>query len=140
MRARLAMVIASASTLLACGGDDAPSTELACGDGVTGALTPGGVIVVDAKAAKDLAGAAVRAQAATTVPTAAVTIGCAADIVPAGFVALGPAVTFGPGGAASDRPFELTLPYKAARRSPSRAACTPTSSCCSRTTPPARAR
>jgi hypothetical protein len=109
------MGIATATLLIACGGDDGPSSELVCGDGATGALAPGGVIVVDGKAAKDLAGAAVRAQAATTVPTAAVTIGCAADIVPAGFVALGPAVTFGPGGAASDRPFELTLPYKAAR-------------------------
>ncbi|MBK7071634.1 MAG: hypothetical protein IPH44_04950 [Myxococcales bacterium] len=115
MRARLGMGIATATLLIACGGDDGPSSELVCGDGASGALAPGGVIVVDGKAAKDLAGAAVRAQAATTVPTAAVTIGCAADIVPAGFVALGPAVTFGPGGAASDRPFELTLPYKAAR-------------------------
>ena len=115
MRARLAMGIALLAALAACGGDDAPSTDLQCGDGASGVLTPGGVVLVDGKAAKDLAGAAVRAQAATTVPTAAVTIGCAADIVPAGYVALGPAVTFGPAGAASDRPFELTLPYKAAR-------------------------
>jgi S-formylglutathione hydrolase FrmB len=35
--------------------------------------------------------------------------------VPAGFVALGPAVKFGSEGTWSDRPFELTLPYKAAR-------------------------
>lgn len=57
----------------------------------------------------------VHAQAATTAPTAAVTIACHDDIVPAGFIALGPAVSFGPAGAASDRPFERTLPYKAAR-------------------------
>ncbi|MBK9030658.1 MAG: hypothetical protein IPL61_04855 [Myxococcales bacterium] len=115
MRAGLVLGICTAIGLAACGGDDGPTTELACGDGVSGTLTAGGVLRVEGKGAKDLAGAAVAAQAATTVPAAAVTIACADDIVPAGFVALGPAVTFGPGGAASDRPFELTLPYKAAR-------------------------
>ncbi|RMH41354.1 MAG: hypothetical protein D6689_11335 [Deltaproteobacteria bacterium] len=43
------------------------------------------------------------------------TIACAGDIAPAGFTPLGPAVAFGPAGAASDRPFTFTLPYKAAR-------------------------
>ena len=115
MRIRSAMGIAIALGVAACGGDDGPSTDLACGDGTSAALTAGGVVLVDGAAAKDLAGASVRAQPLTTVPGAAVTIACAADIVPAGFVALGPAVTFGPAGAASDRPFEFTLPYKAAR-------------------------
>lgn len=111
---RLRLVLAPALlAIAACGGDE-PSTELTCGDGTSGALTPGGRVEVAAGAAGDLAGAAVAAAAATTVPSAPVTIGCAADIVPAGYIALGPAVQFGPF-AASDRPFELTLPFKAAR-------------------------
>ncbi|MBA3456803.1 MAG: hypothetical protein H0T42_27185, partial [Deltaproteobacteria bacterium] len=63
----------------------------------------------------DLKGAAITAQDKTTVPAAEVSIECAPDIVPDGFIALGPAVRFGAEGTWSDRPFELTLPYKAAR-------------------------
>ncbi len=103
------------AVLTACGGDDGGTTTLICSQGTSGALAPGGTVEVTADSAGDLRGAAVRAQAATTPPSALVTIGCAEDIVPDGFIALGPAVTFGPVGAASDRPFELTLPYKAAR-------------------------
>ena len=100
----------------ACGDDGGGSTELVCGDGTSAMLTAGGTVEVAAgPTAKDLAGASVHAQALTTAPAAPVTIECADDIVPAGFIALGPAVSFGPAGAASDRPFELTLPYKAAR-------------------------
>ncbi len=108
-------ILGSIGLLTACGDDPQHSTELKCGDGTSGSLAAGGIVVVEGSAAADLAGASVRAQAATTPPTAPVTIGCAADIVPPGFIALGPAVTFGPAGAASDRAFELTLPYKAAR-------------------------
>jgi len=117
MRLALALVLAISLGLVSACGDDAGghSTELKCGDGVSGPLAAGGVVLVDGASAADLAGAAVRAQVATTTPAAAVTIACADDIVPAGFVALGPAVSFGPAGAASDRPFELTLPYKNAR-------------------------
>lgn len=111
---RIAVVLCLVA-LVACGGDDGGSTEITCGDGTSAALAPGGTVEVTDGAGADLRGAAVRAQAATRVPTAAVTIACAADIVPAGYVALGPAVTFGPVGAQSDRPFELTLPYKSAR-------------------------
>src|SRR5690606_26407340 len=64
---------------------------------------------------QDLRGAAIAAGPATTIPSAAVSIACAADIVPPGYIALGPAVTFGADGTWSDRPFLLTLPYKAAR-------------------------
>lgn len=105
----------AALALAACGDDGNQTTELRCGDGTSGALTAGGTVEVTGSAALDLAGAAVHAGAATTAPTAPVTIACADDIVPAGYMALGPAVSFGPAGAASDRPFELTLPYKAAR-------------------------
>jgi S-formylglutathione hydrolase FrmB len=100
----------------ACGDDGASgTTELRCGEGTSATLTASGTVAVTGDAALDLLGAAVHAQASTTAPAAPVTIACADDIVPPGFIALGPAVSFGPAGAASDRPFELTLPYKAAR-------------------------
>jgi enterochelin esterase-like enzyme len=97
-----------------CGGGGGNTTEIRCGDGTDGALAPGGTVSVTAASGEDLVGAAIHAQAATTAP-ATVSIACADDIVPAGYIALGPAVTFGPARAWSDRPFELTLPYKAAR-------------------------
>ncbi|HUH03735.1 MAG TPA: hypothetical protein VML75_17190, partial [Kofleriaceae bacterium] len=97
------------------GGGPSGSLEIDCGEGTAAALTAGNAVTVSGDAARDLAGAAVAAQTSTTVPSAEVSIACADDIVPTGFVALGPAVTFGPAGAWSDRPFELTLPYKAAR-------------------------
>ena len=106
---------AVAVTAAGCGDDGGGSLELRCGDGTSGMLAAGGTVEVTGDAALDLAGAAVHAQTKTTAPGAPVTIACAEDIVPEGFVALGPAVSFGPAGAASDRPFELTLPYKAAR-------------------------
>ncbi len=109
------LVLAALVPGAGCGDDGGGSTELRCGEGTTGTLTSGGTVEVTGGAALDLAGAAIRAQAATTAPTAPVTIACAEDIVPAGYVALGPAVSFGPAGAVSARPFELTLPYKAAR-------------------------
>jgi hypothetical protein len=104
-------------TLIAAGcGDGADgTTTITCGDGTTGALAAGGTVAVTAGAGKDLRGAAITATAATTVPAAEVSIECAPDIVPDGFVALGPAVKFGAEGTWSDRPFELTVPYKAAR-------------------------
>lgn len=109
--------VALLTTATAACGSSGPSgsLEITCGEGTSGTLTSGGQVVVTAGAAEDLAGAAVGAQAATTLPSADVSIQCADDIVPAGFVALGPAVSFGPAGGWSDRPFELTLPFKAAR-------------------------
>jgi hypothetical protein len=89
------------------------STGIVCGEGASGSLSPGGRIEVPPGVSKDLAGAAVAAGVKTTVPSTPVTIACAADIAPAGYVALGPAVRFGPEGAASDRPFSITLPYRA---------------------------
>jgi S-formylglutathione hydrolase FrmB len=112
---RRALLAGGIALATACGGDSSGTTEITCGDGVTAALTAGATVEVTDAAGADLRGAAVRAQAATTVPAAAVSIACAPDIVPDGYVALGPAVTFGPAGAASDRAFELTLPFKAAR-------------------------
>ncbi|HEU0035163.1 MAG TPA: alpha/beta hydrolase-fold protein [Kofleriaceae bacterium] len=100
--------------LAACGGDD-PTTELQCGTGTSGTLSAGGTVAVTASGGQDLRGAAITAGAATTIPSGEVTIACAPDIVPDGYVALGPAVAFGAEGTWSDRPFELTLPYKAAR-------------------------
>ena len=110
MRGILCLVVIAAT---ACGDD--PSTEIACGDGTEGALSAGGKVEVTASAGKDLRGAAIEATAATTLPGAAVTIACASDIAPAGYKPLGPAVTFGADGTWSERPFLLTLPYKAAR-------------------------
>lgn len=115
---RTAAGICTAITIVlatACGDDGGESTELKCGDGTSAVLAAGGEVVVSGDAAADLAGAAVRAHAATTVPAEPVAIACADDIVPPGYVGLGPAVSFGPAGAASDRPFEITLPYKMAR-------------------------
>ena len=97
--------------LAACG--TSHSTEIVCGSHTQGLLTAGTVTV---KSSDDLNGAAVAAEAHTTVPTGVVTISCAPTaIVPDGYVALGPPVSFGGEGTWSDRPFELTLPYKAAR-------------------------
>ena len=110
---REGFVVVASLLAAACGGGG--STEIECGEGTSGTLTAGGTVEVTDGAGKDLRGAAIHAQAATTAPAAAVTIACAEDIVPAGYVALGPAVSFGPAGAWSDRPFELTLPYKATR-------------------------
>ncbi|MCX5742572.1 MAG: alpha/beta hydrolase-fold protein [Proteobacteria bacterium] len=102
------------TTVAACG-DDAPSTTLTCGTGTEGTLAVGTPVVVTDGSGADLRGAAIAAQAKTTLPASSVTIACSEDIVPAGYVALGPAVTFGAEGTWSDRAFELTLPYKAAR-------------------------
>ena len=110
--------VALLTTLLlaGCGGDGASGTlEISCGDGITGALASGGQVVVSGDTAKDLAGAAIGASAMTTLPVGDVSISCADDIVPPGYIALGPAVTFGPEGTWSNRAFDLTLPYKAAR-------------------------
>src|SRR6185295_659946 len=71
------------------------STDLACGEAFSLTLSPGGRVEA-APGAVELAGAAVGAGEKTTVPAGPVTIRCAADIVPAGYVALGPAVQFGP--------------------------------------------
>ncbi len=105
------LLSALVAALAACGDD--PSTEIVCSGGTTGGLSAGGTVEVTG--GSDLKGAAITAQAKTTLPAGEVSIACADDIVPDGFVALGPAVQFGAEGTWSDRPFELTLPYKAAR-------------------------
>jgi len=109
MRVSCLVVIATAT---ACNNQ---STEIKCGTGTTGRLTATSPVVVTEDAGEDLRGAAIAARPGTTIPDAELSIQCAADIVPAGYTALGPAVTFGAEGTWSDRPFELTLPYKAAR-------------------------
>lgn len=102
------------AALAACGDDG--TTTVTCGEGVEAMLAAGAPVEVTAEAGKDLRGAAIAAGPATTIPSAPVSIRCAgADIAPPGYIALGPAVTFGADGTWSDRPFELTLPYKAAR-------------------------
>jgi len=106
-------LVVFASLCAACGGDD-PTTTITCAKGTTGVLAVGGTVTVKSGGA-DLNGAAITAGEKTTVPAGEVSIACAEDIAPAGFVALGPAVSFGAEGTWSDRPFELTLPYKAAR-------------------------
>src|SRR6478672_6944335 len=86
--------------LPACGGGSGGTTNLACGAGASAMLTVGGPAVkVTADSAKALVGASIQAPAKTTVPSVPVTIECASDIVPAGYIALSPAVSFGPGGA-----------------------------------------
>lgn len=105
------MIIIAA--LAACGDD--PTTDLKCGTGTQGLLTATGPITVTDSGGADLRGASIGATSGTVIPSAPVTIRCAPDIAPAGYTPLGPAVTFGPDGTWSDRPFALTLPYKAAR-------------------------
>ena len=105
--------VSGALLLAACGGDGGSKT-IECGIGTSGALTAGASVTVGSSG-KDLRNAAITAMAKTTLPAGEVSIECAPDIVPAGYVALGPAVKFGPERTWSDRPFELTLPYKAAR-------------------------
>ena len=101
------------AALAACGDD--PTTTIKCGSGTRGLLIATGPITVTDSGGADLRGAAIGAGAGTTIPSVPVTIECAADIAPAGFSPLGPAVTFGGEGTVSERPFLLTLPYKAAR-------------------------
>jgi Putative esterase len=108
-RLRLALPL----LLAACGTDH--STTIKCGTGTSGTLAAGSAVTVTSGAGDDLQGASIAADDHTTIPSADVTIDCAADIVPDGFVALGPAVAFGAEGTWSDRSFELTLPYKSAR-------------------------
>jgi hypothetical protein len=109
---RGSLLVVAIALACSCGSD--PTTTITCAKGTSGALSAGGKVAVTSNGA-DLNGAAITADAHTTVPAAEVSIECADDIVPAGFVALGPAVSFGAEGTWSDRPFELTLPYKAAR-------------------------
>lgn len=109
----LLLLLGIAPPLAACGGDG--TTTIECGDGTAGALASGGSIAVTSAGGRDLRGAAIAAGARTTVPAGEVSIACAPDLAIEGFTALGPAVAFGAEGAWSDRPFELTLPYKAAR-------------------------
>ena len=107
----LRLIVVSVGLVAGCGDDD-PSTNIVCAGSANGGLAAGAVTVT---ADSDLRGAAIAAQAKTTIPAGDVSIACAEDIVPEGYVALGPAVSFGAEGTWSDRPFELTLPYKAAR-------------------------
>lgn len=113
MGTRLFCISAALLTIAACGGGGG-NKDIECGLGTSGVLTPGSSVTVGANG-KDLKNAAITATAKTTVPAGDVSIECAADIVPAGYIALGPAVKFGAEGTWSDRPFELTLPYKSAR-------------------------
>jgi len=113
MRGLRLLLLASSSALAACGSDG--TTTIECGTGTSGALAPGSSVAVTASGGVDLRGAAIAAGARTTVPAGEVSIECAADIAPEGTTPLGPAVAFGAEGTWSDRPFELTLPYKAAR-------------------------
>lgn len=111
MRGILFLAVIAATA--ACG--DNQSSAITCGEGIEGSLSTGAPIEVTAESGQDLRGAAIAAGPGTTIPSAPVSIACAADIVPPGYIALGPAVTFGADGTWSDRPFSLTLPYKAAR-------------------------
>lgn len=102
--------------IVGCGDNSAGgSIEIVCGDGVSDGLSMDAPVLVSSGAAADLAGASVAVDNPAVALPQAVSIECAADIAPPGFVALGPAVSFGPTGHASDRPFSLTVPYKAAR-------------------------
>ncbi len=113
LRVLLLLLLLLASPLAACGDDG--TTTIECGTGTSGALAPGGSVAVTAGSGRDLRGAAIAAGAKTTAPAGEVSIACAPDLAVPGFTPLGPAVAFGAEGTWSDRPFELTLPYKAAR-------------------------
>ncbi|HEV7555250.1 MAG TPA: hypothetical protein VGO00_07350, partial [Kofleriaceae bacterium] len=98
--------------LTACGGDDQSST-ITCSGGASGTLSAGSPITVSG--GNDLNGASVSADDHVTLPGSDVSIACADDIVPPGYIALGPAVSFGADGTYSARPFDITLPYKNVR-------------------------
>ncbi|MFN0252235.1 MAG: hypothetical protein ACKV2T_35490 [Kofleriaceae bacterium] len=110
----VSVVLLTGGIVVAGCGDD-PTTIITCGTGTSGTLGVDEPVEVTAEGGADLRGAKIEAEAKTTLPSGDVTIECAADIVPAGFMALGPAVTFGADGTWSDRPFVLTLPFKTAR-------------------------
>ncbi len=110
LRADMRGCLALCAVLAGCGGDD-HTTTISCSGTASGTLSAGGAVTGKGS----LGGAAIAADDHTTLPAAAVTIACSPDIVPTGFTALGPAITFGAEGTWSDRPFMLTLPYKAAR-------------------------
>ncbi|MEP6860468.1 MAG: alpha/beta hydrolase-fold protein [Deltaproteobacteria bacterium] len=111
MRRLLLVVPAILASGAGCGDDK--TTDIKCSGGVQGSLALGSPVTVTG--GDDLSGAAIAADDHTTLPAGAVSIACADDIVPSGYIALGPAVAFGAEGTWSDRPFELTLPYKMAR-------------------------
>ncbi|HEY6038180.1 MAG TPA: alpha/beta hydrolase-fold protein [Kofleriaceae bacterium] len=111
MRGLLLVVPALVACWAGCGDDK--TTDIKCSGGAQGSLSLGSPVTVTG--GDDLNGAAIAADDHTTIPTSAVSIACAADIAPSGYIALGPAVAFGAEGTWSDRPFELTLPYKMAR-------------------------
>lgn len=115
MRGTIALFAGALAAGCGGGGGNQPTSDITCGTGTTGALTAGGSVSVTDSSGEDLRGAAIAASAHTTLPSGDVSIACAADIAPPGFVVLGPAVTFGAEGTWSDRPFDLTLPYKAVR-------------------------
>ena len=99
---------------LAAGCGSSPSTVLVCGSGVNADLSDGPAVV---KSHDSLDGAAISADEHVTIPQGGVVIQCSdpAIIAPDGYYALGPAVTYGPDGYYSDRPFQITIPYIAAR-------------------------
>src|SRR5688500_2216231 len=80
MGIRSLVLSALVAVLGACGDD--PSTEIVCSGGTTGGLSAGGTVEVTG--GSDLKGAAITAQARTTVPAGDVSIECAEDIVPDG--------------------------------------------------------
>ncbi len=112
-RAAFAALVSVSSIATGCG--DNESTAIKCGTGTSGVLGVDSPVEVTADGGADLRGAAIAAEAKTTLPSGEVSIECAPDIVPAGYTALGPAVSFGAEGTWSDRPFLLTLPFKSSR-------------------------
>jgi Putative esterase len=112
---RVALLAACVAATASCG--DNQNANITCGTGTSGMLAMGsdGAVTVTSSAGDDLVGASIAADTHTTIPSAAVSIACAPDIVPDGYTALGPAVSFGADGTWSDRAFILTLPYKAKR-------------------------
>jgi len=107
------LALALVALVAACG--DNKDANITCGTGTSGMLTADSPVAVTLASGDDLVGAQVAAGPHTTIPGAPVSIACSPDIAPDGYIALGPAVTFGADGTWSDRAFELTLPYKAVR-------------------------
>ena len=107
------LALSLVAMVAACG--DNNNANITCGTGTSGTLTADSPVAVTLPGGDDLVGAQIAAGTHTTIPGDPVSIACSPDIVPDGYIALGPAVTFGADGTWSDRAFELTLPYKAVR-------------------------
>jgi len=111
-------IVVALLALAGCGGDDGGgSTSIECGTGTSGPVALGApALTVTGSAAKALAGASIAAPDLKSNAPGTVTIGCrSAGIIPSSYIALSPAVSFGPDQVSSgQRMWEVTIPFRPA--------------------------